>query len=106
MNEQVYRIAVLKGDGIGPEVVDQGMEVLLALQERGGPKLEFVEYACGANCYLNQGDPLPEDTLTGCRSADAVLLGAMGLPEVRWPDGTITRQVMPMSHRIILRRKD
>ena len=82
MSEQVYQIAVLKGDGIGPEVVDQGVKVLQALQERGGPKLEFAEYASGANCYLDQGDPLPEDTLTGCRSADAVLLGAMVLPEV------------------------
>ena len=83
-----YDIAVLKGDGIGPEVMDEALKVLNAL---GTPTLAFVEYPCGAGCYLEQGDPLPEATVEGCRRADAVLLGAMGLPHVRWPDGTEMR---------------
>ena len=83
-----YDIAVLKGDGIGPEVMDEALKVLNAL---GTPALAFAEYPCGAGCYLEQGDPLPEATVEGCRRADAVLLGAMGLPHVRWPDGTEMR---------------
>ncbi len=88
MELKTYNIAILKGDGIGPEVVDEALKVLAAL---GAPSFNFVEYPCGAGCYLEQGDPLPEATVAGCRAADAVLLGAMGLPHVRWPDGTEMR---------------
>lgn len=83
-----YDIAVLKGDGIGPEVMDEALRVLDALD---APSLAFAEYPCGAGCYLERGEPLPEETVAGCRRADAVLLGAMGLPHVRWPDGTEMR---------------
>ena len=88
MELKTYDIAVLKGDGIGPEVVDAALTLLAALD---APLFNFVEYSCGAGCYLDQGDPLPEATVAGCRAADAVLLGAMGLPHVRWPDGTEMR---------------
>ena len=91
MSKKGYEIAVLKGDGVGIEVVDEALKVLRALQARNGPALTFAEYPCGANCYLEKGDPLPEATLQGCRDAHAVLVGAMGLPEVRWPDGTEMR---------------
>ena len=91
MTENGYEIAVLKGDGVGIEVVDEALKVLCALQARDGPALSFAEFPCGANCYLEKGDPLPETTLQGCRNAHAVLVGAMGLPEVRWPDGTEMR---------------
>lgn len=83
-----YQIAVLKGDGIGPDVVDEALRVLDAA---GGPKLNFSEHPSGANCYKEKGDPLPEESVAACREADAVLLGAMGLPDVRWPDGTEMR---------------
>ena len=88
MAEKSYEIAVLKGDGIGPEVVDEALKVLEAL---GTPSFSYADHPCGAGCYLQQGDPLPEATVEGCREADAVLLGAMGLPHVRWPDGTEMR---------------
>jgi 3-isopropylmalate dehydrogenase len=88
MVDKTYDIAVLKGDGIGPEVVDEALKVLDAL---GAPSLNYVEYPCGAGCFMEQGDPLPKATVEGCREADAVLLGAMGLPHVRWPDGTEMR---------------
>lgn len=88
MAGKTYDIAVLKGDGIGPEVVDETLKVLVAL---GVPGFNFVESPCGAGCYLEQGDPLPKTTVEACRQADAVLLGAMGLPHVRWPDGTEMR---------------
>jgi 3-isopropylmalate dehydrogenase len=88
MNEKTYDIAVLKGDGIGLEVVDEAIKVLEALD---APKFNFSEHPCGAGHYLEHGDPLPKSTVEACRQADAVLLGAMGLPRVRWPDGTEMR---------------
>ena len=86
-----YDIAVLKGDGIGPDVVDEAIRVLEAVSQAEGTRLAFAEYPSGADCYLEQGTPLPDDTLAACRQADAVLLGAMGNPDVRWPDGTEMR---------------
>ncbi|MBZ2185600.1 MAG: isocitrate/isopropylmalate dehydrogenase family protein [Bryobacter sp.] len=78
------QIAVLPGDGIGPEVIESGLAVLRALPELD---FEFLEMPCGAGEYLRQGDPLPQQTIEICRQADAVLLGAAGLPNVRWADG-------------------
>ena len=92
-----YDIAVLPGDGIAPEVVAEARRVLDAA---GGPELRYTEHPCGAGCYLDQGDPLPESTVEACRRADAVLLGAMGLPDVRWPDGTEMRPQIDL--RILL----
>lgn len=86
-----YRIAVLKGDGIGPDVVDEALRVLTALGNNSAVDFEFSEYPSGADCYLECGTPLPDETLEACRTADAVLLGAMGRPDIRWPDGTELR---------------
>jgi 3-isopropylmalate dehydrogenase len=83
-----FSIAVLPGDGIGVEVTGQAVRVLQALETQlAGVRFAFHEHAVGAGEYLRHGDPLPESALAGCRAADAVLLGAMGLPSVRWPDG-------------------
>lgn len=78
------QIAVLPGDGIGPEVTAAGVAVLRALP---GLDFEFLEMPCGAGEYLRNGDPLPKETIEICRQADAILLGAAGLPNVRWADG-------------------
>lgn len=83
-----FRIAVLPGDGIGSEVVGAGLRVLDAVTAR----LEGVSFDCetlsvGAAEYLKNGDPLPAHALERCRASDAILLGAMGLPDVRWPSG-------------------
>ncbi len=99
MNEKIYDIAVLKGDGIGPEVVGEAIKVLEALD---GPKFNFTEHPCGAGHYLEHGDPLPESTVEACRQADAVLLGAMGLPHVRWPDGTEMRPQVDLRFKLDL----
>lgn len=80
------RIALLPGDGVGPEVVAEAVRVLEAAAE--GFSLEFTEFSVGAGEYLRSGNPLPEATLAAVRGFDAILLGAMGLPDVRWPDGT------------------
>ncbi len=91
MRGREYVIAVLPGDGIGPEVVVETLKALNAAAAADGLRLQFSEYPCGAGCYLKCGTPLPQKTLAACRQADAVLLGAMGLPDVRWPDGTEMR---------------
>jgi 3-isopropylmalate dehydrogenase len=83
-----FHIAVLPGDGVGVEVVAEALRVLRAVESRlGNVHFECTEYAAGAGEYVRHGDPLPAKALEACREADAVLLGAMGLPEVRWPDG-------------------
>jgi 3-isopropylmalate dehydrogenase len=83
-----WDIAVLPGDGIGPEVVDATLAVLKKLEGKfSKAHLVYREHAVGAAEYLRSGDPLPEEAFAACREADSVLLGAMGLPSVRWPDG-------------------
>jgi 3-isopropylmalate dehydrogenase len=80
---------VLPGDGIGPDVTAEAVRVLEAVQAKlEGVEFQFAEYPCGAGEYLKNGDPLPTSTLKACGSVDAILLGAMGLPNVRWPSGT------------------
>jgi len=70
----VTHIAVLPGDGIGPEVAAEAVRVLDALG------IEHTEFPFGGNAILDQGTPLPDETLTACRESDAVLLAAVGLP--------------------------
>ncbi len=83
-----YRIAVLPGDGIGPEVIGAGLEVLRAVEARlSAVRFDCFELSVGAGEYLRHGDPLPATALDRMREADAILLGAMGLPSVRWPNG-------------------
>ena len=97
-----YDIAVLKGDGIGPDVVDEALKVLDAVATDGGPQLAFEKHPSGADCYLETGDPLPEATVDACRNADAVLLGAMGDPSIRWPDGTEMRPQVDLRFKLDL----
>jgi 3-isopropylmalate dehydrogenase len=74
------KIAVLAGDGIGPEIIAQAMKALEVLR-RDGLKLELEEAPYGGAGYDAHGDPLPETTLKLARSADAVLCGAVGGPQ-------------------------
>jgi len=83
-----FRIAVLPGDGIGPDVIAESVKVLRAVESRlKGVTISLSEHAVGAAEYLRGGDPLPESAFEACRNSQAVLLGAMGLPNVRWPNG-------------------
>jgi 3-isopropylmalate dehydrogenase len=84
-----FRIAVLRGDGIGREVMPPCLAVLEAAARRvGGFGLRFEELPAGAEVYRDSGEALPAATREACREADAILLGAMGLPHIRYPDGT------------------
>jgi 3-isopropylmalate dehydrogenase len=83
-----FHIAVLPGDGIGTEVTAAGLDVLRAVESRlDGVRFTTDELSVGAGEYLRNGHPLPKATLEKCRASDAILLGAMGLPDVRWPNG-------------------
>ncbi|MCP5119478.1 MAG: isocitrate/isopropylmalate dehydrogenase family protein [bacterium] len=84
-----FRIALLPGDGIGPDVITESVRVLRAVEERlTNVRFELKEFSAGADEYLRSGDPLPPGTMDRLREYDAILLGAMGLPHVRWPTGT------------------
>ncbi len=82
------RVAILAGDGIGPEVMGPCLEVLDAALGGGADGLALTSHEAGAGCYRRHGDALPAATLEAARVADAILLGAMGDPRVRYPDGT------------------
>lgn len=84
----VYEIAVLPGDGIGVEVMDAALPVLERLQSRFGFVLRTRRWPAGAIHYRDTGEALPESTFEAARDAHAILFGAMGWPEVRYPDGT------------------
>jgi 3-isopropylmalate dehydrogenase len=83
-----FKIAVLPGDGIGIEVMDAALHVLEALQRRFGFRLECETLPGGAAHYRDTGVALADEDFRKCEAADAILFGAMGLPEVRYPDGT------------------
>ncbi len=74
-------IALLKGDGIGPEIVDSAVRVLLAVGERYGHEFVFTPYDIGGAAIDKYGIPLPEETVSGCLASDSVLLGAVGGPK-------------------------
>jgi 3-isopropylmalate dehydrogenase len=87
-NTLTFSLAVLPGDGIGPEVIAEGVKVLRAVEQKlHGIRFELQEYSVGAREYLVTGDPLPAATLEKLKQHHAILLGAMGLPHVRWPTG-------------------
>ena len=87
--KSTFDVAVLPGDGIGGEVMDACLEVLAALEKvDGGPRLALRKHPAGALHYRDTGVALPDATLEAARRADAILFGAMGWPDVRYPDGT------------------
>jgi 3-isopropylmalate dehydrogenase len=85
-----YRIGVIRGDGTGPEVIDQGLKVLDAV--RGDASFELVALDLGADRYLRTGETLPDDELEQMRSLDAIFLGAVGDPRVK--PGVLERDLL------------
>jgi 3-isopropylmalate dehydrogenase len=80
------KITLLPGDGIGPEIVDATRQVLEAIASKRGHTFTFSTHLIGGIAIDETGVPLPDDTIVACRSADAVLLGAVGGP--KWDDPT------------------
>ena len=87
-----FRLAVIPGDGIGTEVVAEGLKVLDAAAARHGLSFERTEYDLGARRYNATGETLPEDVLAELRGYDAILLGAIGDPSV--PPGVLERGLL------------
>jgi 3-isopropylmalate dehydrogenase len=77
-----YKIAVVKGDGIGPEVVEGAIEVLNSIGEKFKHKFIYKEVLAGGSAYDVYGEPLPKETIDVCKSSDSILLGAVG--GVKW----------------------
>ncbi len=75
------QIALLRGDGIGPEIVDSAVRVLEAVGEKFGHTFRFTPYLIGGAALDETGVPLPEETVEGCLGSDSVLLGAVGGPK-------------------------
>lgn len=87
-----FKIAVLAGDGIGPEISVQGVEVMSAICEKFGHKVNYEYAICGADAIDKVGDPFPEETYRVCKNADAVLFSAVGDPKF---DNDPTAKVRP-----------
>ncbi len=85
-------LAVIGGDGIGPEVVAEGLKVLDAVTSGAGPKIHTTEYDLGARRWHATGETLPDSVLEELRGHDAILLGAIGDPTV--PSGVLERGVL------------
>ena len=81
MNMKTYKIALLKGDGIGPEIVESAVQVLEAVGKKHNIHFEFTPYLIGGIAIDTCGEPLPQATVEGCLKADSVLLGAVGGPK-------------------------
>jgi len=89
MTDRTFQIAVLPGDGIGVEVMAAAIEILGRLVARvGGFELVYERHRAGAELFRETGTDLPDAVSRACERADAILFGAMGLPDVRYPDGT------------------
>ena len=95
---KAHRIALLPGDGIGPDVVAEAVRVLQVV----APSLVCEELPVGAGEYLRSGDPLPAHTFDRMKDFDAILLGAMGLPGVRWPTGIEMTPQLDLRERLDL----
>ena len=79
----MYKIAIIPGDGTGPEVVREGLKVLDAVSKKNGFKFETVEYDFGGERYLKTGEILPDSSLEELKKFDAIYLGAVGHPDVK-----------------------
>jgi len=89
---QRYRVAVVGGDGTGPEVVAEAVKVLEAVSRRFGFELDLEPVDLGGERYLRTGETLPGEVLESMRGADAILFGAVGHPEV--PPGILERDIL------------
>ncbi|MBP5505425.1 MAG: 3-isopropylmalate dehydrogenase [Bacteroidales bacterium] len=96
------KIAVLPGDGIGPEISKVGVDVMRAVCAKFGHEVSFKEALCGADAIDKVGDPFPEETFQICMEADAVLFSAVGDPRF---DNNPTAKVRPEQGLLAMRKK-
>ena len=96
------KIAVLPGDGIGPEIMEQGVAVMNAVAAKFNHEVSYQEALCGAHAIDEVGDPFPEETYRICKEADAVLFAAVGDPKF---DNNPTATVRPEQGLLAMRKK-
>jgi 3-isopropylmalate dehydrogenase len=78
-----YNVAIIPGDGTGPEVMAEAVKAMAALTETGGPKFNLVYYDLGGERYLSKGELLPGSVVSELRQMDSICLGAIGHPDVK-----------------------
>ncbi|MGB5964927.1 MAG: 3-isopropylmalate dehydrogenase [Sulfurimonadaceae bacterium] len=94
---KIYKIALIKGDGIGPEIIDEAVKVLDAVASTADFDFQYEELLMGGCAYDATGDPLPQETINGSMNSDAVLFGAIGgekwdnLPRDKRPESGLLR---------------
>lgn len=96
------KIAVLAGDGIGPEISAEGVKVMKAVCSKFGHQVTFTEALCGAAAIDAVGNPFPEETLKACQDADAVLFSAVGVPRF---DNNPNAKVRPEQGLLAMRKQ-
>ena len=96
------KIAVLAGDGIGPEIMEQGVAVMSAVAQKFGHEVSYKEALCGAHAIDEVGDPFPEETFQTCMDADAVLFAAVG--DLKY-DNNPTAKIRPETGLLAMRKK-
>ena len=96
-----YKIGVIKGDGIGPEIIDEAIKVLDAVSVTQGFNLKYEEMLLGGAAIDDTGVPLPEETIQGVKKCDAILFGAIGGP--KWDN--LERHLRPESGLLGLRKE-
>ena len=96
------KIAILAGDGIGPEIMTQGVAVLNAIAQKCGHQFEYEEAPCGAHAIDLCGDPYPDTTHQVCMRADAVLFAAVGDPRF---DNDPTAKIRPETGLLAMRKR-
>jgi len=97
-----FNIAVLAGDGIGPEIIDQAKKVIIAVGKKCNHKFNFKHALVGACAIDKTGNPLPAETLELCKSSDAVLFGAIGDPKY---DNNPAAKVRPEQGLLAMRKE-
>lgn len=96
-----YKIALLPGDGIGPEVTAAAVKVIDLVAQKFNTEISYETFALGGNCYEKHGSPIVEETLEGCYKSDAVFLGAVGGP--KWEN--LPHHLKPEAALLKLREK-
>lgn len=96
------KIAVLPGDGIGPEIMEQGVAVIDAVAAKFGHEIEYARALCGAHAIDEVGDPFPDETFRICKESDAVLFAAVGDTKF---DNDPTAKVRPEQGLLAMRKK-
>ena len=96
-----YKIAVIRGDGIGPEIIDEAIKVLDAVSVAQGFSLNYEDYLMGGAAYDVTGNPLPQETIAGAKAADSILFGAIG--GEKWDN--LPREMRPESGLLRFRKE-